>query len=107
MEQDAEAGALADFESVLGKRLKVSWIYAYWNEAEDGEFTAPPGRYFVVEVKSTQRGDILHWNDDKFLDPYWTVEVIDDLDLLPPGARSAWIYGRTWSVSTVQQASNG
>lgn len=100
----AEAETLADSDhaSVVGRRLKVKSVYAYW-DAGEGDITAPEGRHFLVRITKTERSAIHHWNDD-FIDPYWDVVILEGHDLLPVGSRNPWIDGRSWEVAKPEKA---
>lgn len=93
-EDEIEAAALAEHESMVGKILLASVVDGYEDDDNCRDFACdPPAR---VRVMRTARESVLHWNDD-WLDPYWDVELVEPHPVLK-GVRSMWVFGTSYNV---------
>lgn len=91
-QQDLEDVALEDNQAAVGKTILVSVVSCFIGSDSTELHFDPPKRFRVVETESR---DVLHWND-QWLDPYWNVEPIDDVQ---KDARSFWVYGPSYCTN--------
>lgn len=91
---ELEQRAKQDHQEVLGRKLRVRWVYGYVEGTDDNRDYAGD---FLVRVLPTDAQSLAHWNYP-WLDPYWDVEVLD-WGGMPP-LRSTWISGHSYNVRT-------
>ena len=75
---EAERRAGDDFTRVHGTVIEVTELDGYIGD-DSVVLYAPKGRPFRVRVTDTNVQDILRWMDRHHLDPFWDVELVEDM----------------------------
>lgn len=88
--------AKKDYDAVLGKRGTTSHVIAYCNSgAVDVDFDAP----IEVRVVKTEKCDIERFPGSIWIDPLWSVEIINPNPKLD-GLHGFEIYGTSYNLET-------
>lgn len=95
--EELEAKAKAEYERLKGRVVKIKAINGF-TERDDTESVGldSPIR---VRIDKTDDSDIVRWMDD-YLDPCYSVTLIDDPHNVLRGMRSFWCYGTSYSLRT-------
>ena len=108
--REAEAGARADFKAVRGRLIEVDEICAMVDYNTE-YFHAEPGQPFVVRVLDDPNAhDLTCWTDDRHLDSYWDVDVVDGRGVVPRKViEECWPYidGRTHQLVRADDQAEG
>ncbi|AXQ69044.1 hypothetical protein HOU02_gp165 [Caulobacter phage CcrBL9] len=94
---EAETEAMRDLAAVVGKVIKVHDITGYFGETGQEDLRPHEGApAFSVIVLPSERGDVIHWNDEH-LDVRWNVTPAPGETRLYE-LRSLWVFGRGYVV---------